>query len=547
MGTDMATGPEASADSAPVVIVGAGPTGLVTANLLGQAGIETLLLEREPDLSDEPRAVSFDDESLRCFQRAGLLPVLDGVLVPGTGTKYFGTGGRPLFYSRGPRTPPNGHPIKSPFQQPELERALRDALKNHSTVTVNFGTEVTGYSQDPLGVTVQAVRQGEPVTQRASYLLGCDGGRSSIRSLSGATLTGSSYQDKWLVLDTTENPFQYDFAVHHGDPVRPHVIISGQDGNCRYEFLLPPDFSGEASLAMAREFLAPYRQISEGQIKRARIYSFHALVADKWQQGRVFLLGDAAHMMPPFAGQGLNSGIRDADNLAWKIAAVVGGMFPAELLTTYQIERRPHAEAMVELSQRLGSVIMTRSRLKAALRDRVVAVMLRVPRTRRYLEAMRFKPLPRISAGFRFGRPNDPAGREVLGRLLPQPTVTRSDGTTVLLDEVLGDGFALLAVNPSNDELPSAILDRPVWQRLRPRLAGLRTGGSIQSVAGGPEIVTDADGLLAPLLGGLQDVMLLLRPDRFVAAVFTAGEAAAIESKLAHWLGLGDNPSPDGL
>ena len=354
-----------------ILVVGAGPTGLVSAILLGSLGVRTLVVERNPATSDEPKAVTIDDFALRALQRAGVADAIYPAILPGTGTKYYGRRGQLLAYARGDWPPRNGHPVKNPFQQPELERALLACARRFETVDVCFSTAFEALEQNSGGVTA-TLDGGERI--RCDFLLGCDGGRSTVRSVLGLNMTGSSFREPWIVIDTVNDRHDQRFAMHHGDPARPHVIVPGRDGCCRYEFLLlPGEAEQEPSFEFVRTLLAPFRPVEAREITRRTIYTFHALLAERWSVGRCFLLGDAAHMMPPFAGAGLNTGVRDADNLTWKLVMALRGSAGARLLETYEAERRPYAEAIIRLSVRLGKVMMTTSRLRGTIRDAGVA------------------------------------------------------------------------------------------------------------------------------------------------------------------------------
>ena len=387
-----------------VVIAGGGPVGLAAGNLLSSYGVRVVLVERNPSTSDEPKAISLDDESLRVLDGAGLRDDLARIIVPGTGTRYHAADGRPLFRARAAQPLRFGHPFKNPFAQPELEQALRAGLERHRLADVHFATELTDFEQYQNGVLVTVGDGGTGATDtvHADYLLGCDGGRSTVRQLLGVGMRGRSYDDPWLVVDVLADPHRERYGMHHGDPRRPCVIVPGSDGRCRYEFLLRPGEGrpGEPPpLELVRRLLAPYRDLSPDQVERAVVYRFHALIADRWQQGRVFLLGDAAHMMPPFAGQGLNSGIRDAANLTWKIADVLDGRLHETVLGSYESERRPHATATVRASERLGRVVMTTSPRLARRRDQLIGAALATPEGRAFFEQMRYRPAHQFTCG----------------------------------------------------------------------------------------------------------------------------------------------------
>ncbi|WP_262286309.1 bifunctional 3-(3-hydroxy-phenyl)propionate/3-hydroxycinnamic acid hydroxylase [Micromonospora sp. MA102] len=541
------TGDSADVD---VLVVGAGPTGLVVANLLAAAGVTVVVVEKNSTTSDEAKAISVDDESLRVFQRAGVLDVVRPVVLPGTGTRYFDRAGRRLTHARGARPLRLGHPSKSPFAQPLLETALLKALSQRPRATVRFAHELRALRQDGTGVVATVGYDGDQQSVRSTFLLGCDGGRSTVRLLTGIDMTGESYTDHWLVADTLGDPHDERYGLHYGQPDRPHVIVPGQGGRCRYEFLLRPDevpADRNPSFELIQQLVGPYRRLTPDQVERATTYTFNAVVADRWRLGRVFLLGDAAHMMPPFAGQGLNSGIRDADNLSWKLALVLRG-YPDRLLDTYEPERRPHAEAMVKHSVDLGRIVMTTKPLVALARDVVVRAMSLLPAGRRYLSEMRFRPKARYLTAATTGAAAGTAGGptdELLGRILPQPRVLMADGRIGLLDEALGDGFALLAVATGPG----------VWDAV----AGLGVLAAARRVDvilddrnpdrfTGDAGVADIDGLLQSDLAAARGRLVLVRPDRYVAAVFRPTDAAGVARNLAAAgldpSGVGDSPLP---
>jgi 3-(3-hydroxy-phenyl)propionate hydroxylase len=374
---------------------------------------------------------------------------------------------------------------------------------------------------------------GEHHQVRARYLLGCDGGRSTVREQLGIGMTGRSFDEVWLVADVTGDPHDQRYGMHHGDPERPHVIVPGRGGRCRYEFLLHPGqgAAGEPPrFELIRELLARYREITPDQVERAVNYRFHALVADRFRAGRAFLLGDAAHMMPPFAGQGLNSGIRDAANLAWKLADVLAGRLTDAALDSYEQERKPHAEATVALSARLGRTVMTTNRRLAARRDAVIATTLRTPGGRAYLEQMRYRPTQRYSAGLVL--PSNDGTAEGTGLPIGQPRAFDATTHTVrLLDEPLGPGWALVGVG-----VPSAALDAAdAWLTpLSPTVWQVAVDDRLPASAATAGLLVDVDGGLDAEFAPYRGRLVLLRPDRFVAASWLPGESPALEHHL-HW------------
>ncbi|GAA3901777.1 bifunctional 3-(3-hydroxy-phenyl)propionate/3-hydroxycinnamic acid hydroxylase [Streptomyces lacrimifluminis] len=542
--TEPPSAPQPRSPSHPqpaVLVVGAGPTGLTAAHLLGSRGVRVLLVERNTTTSDAAKAISLDDESLRTLQSAGLDEAVYPIIVPGTGTRYFGADGRPLVHARGAGDQRYGHPFKNPFAQPDLERVLCEQLRRLPDVDVRFDTRLTNLSHhsDRVRVTLRTGGEDGIVEEvDVSYVLGCDGGRSTVRDLLSIPMRGRSFPEVWLVADTLEDGHDQRYGMHHGDPERPVVIVPGRAGRCRYEFLLRPgecEAGAPPMFELVRQLLRPYREITPEQVERSVAYSFHALLADRLREGRCFLLGDAAHMMPPFAGQGLNSGVRDAANLCWKISEVWAGRAGDALLDTYDTERRPHARAVIDLSVRLGRIVMTTSRRRARLRDLLVRTAMRTPPGRRYLTEMRYRPDTRVRSGavVRLAGPH----QSLVGTPLRQPRVLRAPRHEVTrLDDVLGRGWSLLGIGVTEDDwatvtvrpgLPKATLVDVCLDDRAPRDHVGRTG------------IADADGRLDALFAGLAGHFVLVRPDRLVAAVFSPDRAESVATELTHSTGGG--------
>lgn len=519
-----------------VLVVGCGPVGLMAAALLGSRGVTTLVVERHATTSDEAKAISIDDESLRVLQRAGLAGDVYPILQPGTGTRYYGADGGLLVHAKGRRPYLLGHPFKSPFAQPDLERVVLDGVRRLPAVEVRFDTELTALETDSEKVTAHLrLADGSAATVRARYAVGCDGGRSTVRRALGIPMDGRSFDDVWLVADTVRDPHRQRYAMHHGDPVRPTVIVPGRDGRCRYEMKLDPsegEPDGTALVDLAVALVGRHRPVTADDIERCITYRFHALVARRWQEGRVFLAGDAAHMMPPFAGQGLNSGIRDVDNLTWKLEAVLRGRASPALLATYEPERRPHAEAMVDLSVRLGKVVMTSDRRVARTRDVAVRAASRLGPLRRYLAEARFKPVATYRQGFVVPAPAPVA--DLVGRMLPQPRALDAGGRLVLLDDVLGPGFALVGVACRDGAWTLA--RAPGLRHLDAHRVEVALDDTMAVDRHGRVGIADADGALEAALGRARGMLVLVRPDRFVAAAWEGGDPEAegrVEAALA--------------
>ena len=335
-----------------VLIVGAGPVGLTLANLLGSEGVATVLVERNPGCVPEPRAVALDGESLRTLQAVGLADTVLGNIRQGFVADYINGDGVQLF-TTDLTARPYGFCLQNTFDQPTLERQLLRGLSRFPCVTVSHLTELLRFEQDSDSVTA-VLRDSTGIEQRlrADFMVGCDGGRSSVRHGLGIAMTGERLPQKWLVIDTVDTHLGDEPACRfYCDPRRPAMTIIRPGAERRWEWMLVGDERGEDMLedGRIRELLAQHTDPASVEVYRKCVYSFSAVVAERFSEGRIFLAGDAAHMTPPFAGQGLNAGIRDVRNLSWKLARVLGGSLPTGLLSTYDLERREAAKAMVDI------------------------------------------------------------------------------------------------------------------------------------------------------------------------------------------------------
>jgi len=515
----------------PVVIAGAGPTGLTLAGLLARYGIDVLIVERNPQTVQEPRAVSIDDESLRTMQSVGVINELVPNLVLGYGSEYFSPGGR-RFLKVKPTTLEYGYPRRNAFRQPVLERILRHNLGRYSNATALFETEVVGFSQSENAVTVELRGADGVRSLRCDYLVGCDGSRSFVRQSLGIDMHGSTFKERWLIIDLEQTTDPTRDTKVYCNPAQPCLSLPGPNGTRRFEFML---HDGEADDdVLTPEHVAArlrlYGTDDRAVLRRKVVYTFHARMADRWRIGRVFLAGDAAHLMPPFAGQGMNSGVRDAHNLAWKLAAVASGHLGDGLLDSYEAERRDHAAEMTQLAIRMGHVMMPRGRFQALALQTFFRALALYPAARSYFAEMKYKPKPRFHRGFLLADKAAPA-KSLVGKLFPQPLVMTAGGFAPL-DDVLGDGFALVA--PPGTP-PHALADVRLGE----------TGGfPIRTVAvldkedaatvEAPAIAArDLRGELAALLADQPAGLHLLRPDRYVAAFFPLQDTKAATDAIA--------------
>lgn len=520
-------------DRHSVVIVGAGPIGLTLANLLGLLGIDTLLIERNPHTVQEPRAVSIDDESLRTMQAIGLIDAVSKGTVPGYGSDYFTPNGR-NFVTVEPKGTPYGYPRRNAFRQPALEAVLRDGLSRFDTVTVKFATTVQHFAQYPDHVLVDLIDEhGVPSQVEGDWLAGCDGASSSVREQLGIPLVGSTFDERWLIVDLTNSPARSANTHVFCDAGRPCIALPGPDLTRRFEFKLR---EGETDAEMrsahkVAELLRAHGAHPDSVVARNVVYRFHARQAKRWSDRRVFLAGDAAHLTPPFAGQGMNSGIRDAMNLAWKLAAVVRSQASHRLLESYESERRDHVDAMIQLALRMGRIMAPSNPLVGWITQSAFLAMRAIPPVSRFFSEMKYKPKPRFTDGFLI--PDDRSARtSAVGRLLPQPRVVTADGHTLLLDEIIGYRFALIGFGARSFAALDAAT-QGVWQRLD--AVRLRIGMPGEDAASVDASLEESgiDDALRALLAAYPDHVFFLRPDHYVAAVARADQMASIAAAVA--------------
>jgi 3-(3-hydroxy-phenyl)propionate hydroxylase len=546
-----------------VVISGLGPTGLTLAHLLGKRGRRVLVLEREPQFYGNARAVYTDDECMRIFQSFGVADELAAEMLTDCPVQMLLPDGSVLMQIADGRRP-FGWPPLNFFYQPYLETRLAEALARYPNVRVMRGREVTRFEQSRDSVTVHHVAsqgsrygrsgsgaQDAPSTNPASatvnarYFVGCDGGRSAVRTQLGISMAGKSFPNPWLVVDIREK--ERGSALHHlpyfsfvCDPNCPTVSCVQPDGHHRFEFMLMPGQTREymEDPATVRSYLSKYVDVDRFEILRSLVYTFNALIAERWRDGRVFLAGDAAHMTPQFIGQGMNAGVRDAFNLAWKLDAALAGSATDALLDSYQSERLPHVRNMIRTAVQMKDFVSMANPVKAFLRNALTRTAMATPGIGRYLREGTFIPQPSYAGGSYFGLPQrrrrmrpSPAGRQ-----LPQPFVKGRSGRGERLDDVLGDGFSLIGVG-TDPRKSMTEADLAGWHRLHASFVtvypfGGRPQGDAARVR--PEGLVEIEDVSGELLAWLRShghgigSVVIARPDRFVyGAVAASGLSAA--------------------
>jgi 3-(3-hydroxy-phenyl)propionate hydroxylase len=503
-------------ESVDVIIVGCGPVGAMAANLLGQHGVRTLVIEREPAPHGQSRAISVDDEAQRIFQSVGLVDELGPGFFPCRLLKYLDDELRSLAEVDFTKVDqPFGHFVGAFFQQPRLEAALRKGMARFPHVSLWQGHEVESFVQDDEGVTarVKECASEHAVTVHARYLLACDGAHSSIRRRLGLKLEGTTALEHSLAITVATTTPDPEFTAYLCGPKRRGFITRTARDEMRFDIILAPDEDLEAARRpeYVQSLIAPYLDPATVKVRSANVYSYHSRLAEKWRVGRAFLLGDAAHLMPPFLGQGLCAGMRDAANLAWKLALVLGGAADASLLDTYEQERRASVAEVIRSSDAMGRVMMTGGKVLARARNALIQLLYRLPVTGDFIRQYKVKPMMPLEQGFlvnaRRAKKDAPEGT-----YFPQPRVSLPDGSSALLDDVLGEGFAVLTRPGASLEAQreARTLAAELGARWLPVSAAERTG-SIRA-----EGVVDVEGRLGAWFARHAADLVVLRPDRYV-------------------------------
>ena len=494
-----------------VALIGLGPVGCCAAILLAEAGLRVVAIEREAEVYALPRAVNLDGEIIRAFQQVGRGQAVQDLMQtvrPDDRAGFANSKREWLFGQKSRSFGRNGWQPGNMFDQPEVESYLRTEATEHENVDALIGFEMTNFEQQPDGVQVthQPVGSDSRVTVTAQYLIACDGASSSVRKALGIGWQDLGYDHEWLVVDVVlKSGHTLDNStVQVCDPDRIHTYVATKDPFRRWEFKMLP---GETSAAMLRPetihtLIDPWTPRDTYEIRRAAVYQFHAANADRWRAGRVFIAGDAAHQTPPFLGQGMNTGMRDAINLAWKLPLVVKGIAHEALLDTYFDERAAHAHDLVAWAVSIGQLME-----HMAEQERCAREGLDPPAT----------PSDLGSSGYGQGREQPPIRAGVVmveqvsdsgsaGHLFRQPIVRSTglgarddDQAGVRFDDYMGHGFALVIKGEAQPALNAK--SRDIMQRL------------------GVKIVT-LDGLEA-IQGHFDSVFeqydaVMVRPDRLI-------------------------------
>jgi 3-(3-hydroxy-phenyl)propionate hydroxylase len=469
---------------ADVVIIGYGPVGAMLANLLGLQGISTLVLERAAEIYDLPRAVHFDDEVMRLLQTVDLAQAMQPFVHVSPGMKFVDDAGRLLLdWPRSQEVGRQGWHASYRFHQPDLERVLRQGVARWPSVTVQLRAEAFALEQerDAVMVRYEDLATGSLLRCQTRYVVGCDGARSLVRRMMDAPMEDLGFHERWLVVDALLRRPRADlgdWSVQYCNKQRPATYVRGTGDRRRWEIAVLPD-EDECTITQRTkvlELLKPWVTPEEIDLERAALYTFHSAIAPHWRSGRLLIAGDAAHLTPPFLGQGLCAGMRDAGNLGWKLARVLRGQNHDSLLDTYQTERTPHVREYIELAVRLGGLINTK------VMQAVVPGSVLDGGDAAQMTSIR----PRLGPGLAPGW-NGPSGH-----IAPQPTL--ADG--IRLDDRVGYRFAAL---------------------LKPDFAASLPAETIGQLTSREVIIVDDD---APeqqaWLRTIDAPAVLVRPDRYV-------------------------------
>lgn len=489
-----------------VTIIGYGPVGAMLAALLGAKGRKVLVVERDTDVYPLPRAVHMDHEVFRLISLVNADEAVMKISRPTTTYDFETADGDLLMGFMPPQEPaPTGYPWSNIFHQPTLEKAIRADVARHPNVEVRLGVEFISYD-DSGTESVRVTFSDDPESPiETRYLVGCDGGRSPVRRQAGIGMDDLDFNEPWVVVDVL---LKEGMDILHAasrqicDPLRPVTSIPIGHGRHRWEFMLLDDEVDQdmTSPEKLESLIAP--QLPDGittadiEVERSAVYTFHGVFAEKWRDGRVLIAGDAAHQMPPFMGQGLCSGVRDAANIAWKLDAVLSGAASDALLDTVQPEREPQIRFITETAIGMGQVVCTHDVEIARTRDADMCIGKREDR-------VTIMPgLPPVEAG---GEDSTNAG-------LP---LAKDEGLES--DAVYQPIMIVRSKDDTPDEADSSIVP------------GLHVAW-----LSGEGALSDPDGLLAEQLA--EASALLARPDKII---FGTGKANDLLASYARYLETG--------
>lgn len=518
-----------------VAIIGYGPVGAALAAYLGKLGIRTLVIEKTQDILPMPRAIALDNEALRVLQLVGLEEksfekiVIKKVKMH---SPYLGE-----FAEINTSGQVDELPRLVTFYQPELEAALRCKVQQYPHVQVATSTEFVEFQEhaDSIKLCVRG-SDGSLKWIDCKYMVGADGASSRIRELIGQAFTGQTYVEDWLIVDAGQREGKaIDHVEFICDPNRPTPHMPAPGGRERWEFMLQ---KGETREEMEqpekiRQLLTPWIDTEQLHIERKAVYRFHARCCNSFQKGRVFLAGDAAHITPPFVGQGLVAGLRDIANLGWKLAWVLQGKADERILSSYDTERRPHAKKMIELAKVMGHLVMPGNRLKAIAVHAAIKSLCRLPLSRDYLTELKIKPHNKYGKGLfikKFGKQYFAAGGQI-EQVRIKSVGNESIDNSLLSDDVLGDTFTMIGLGVD----PRLYIDSATYKQWQ------QHGGVFHAISK-VDILPHGNGWLADInqawLAKVQRPwVVIVRPDKIIVSEGKAENAQQMLKDCLQFLG----------
>ena len=442
-----------------VAVVGAGAVGLTLAGRLAQHGADVTLFESS-DARERvgSRAICMQRETLEIWARLGIgEAVAERGIQWRIGRTYFR--GRELFSVELPGATGEHFPPFVNISQSEVEERLTDRVRGLG-VEVRHGHELIGLVQDHAGVTAMFATESE-VAHRSSFLVGTDGAHSAVRHAVGIGFDGYTFDDRFLIADIrAELPFTNERHFHFDPPWNPgrQVLIHPQpDGIWRIDWQVPPETDADAEHdngGLDRRIRAVIGEETPYELVWVTGYRFSQRLADAFRAGRVFLVGDAAHVMSPFGARGLNSGIADAENLGWKLAAVVRGEAPPVLLDTDDAERRPAALANLAATEATMRFMAPHGVLRRTWRDLVLRLAPRIGWFRRRVNSGR---LAEPAAYAPSSIVSEDPGRDAPprhGSVAPDANLPGGGR----LRELLGSGYVVVVPRPSHARFPTVVV-----------------------------------------------------------------------------------------
>lgn len=549
-----------------VIIVGAGPVGLMLANLLGTYGRSAVVLETLPQLIDYPRGVGLDDESFRTIQTVGLTETVLPHTNPQHIMRIVNSRGKVMVVNN-PQTKEFGWDRKHGFIQPEVDNALYQGLARFKDIKVLFNHTVVDAVEDAESVTAiaQVTQPDGSISElkvRGQYLVGCEGGKSPTRKRMGVTFEGESPSTRWLVVDVNNDPLGTPNVFLGADERRPYVSIGLPHAVRRWEFMLH-DHESEDQVTdpdFVNELLKDHvPDPSNLEFIRRRVFTHHGRVAGTFRKGRQLIAGDAAHLMPVWLGQGWNSGMRDATNLGWKLASVLEGTAGDKILDTYTSERKEHAASMVELSMTFGRFIKITNPVGAKVRDGASAFLNLFPAVKDYFASMKFKPMPRYHSGVLVDpsdqRPGSTAAKitnklipfqtansksSPVGLMFPQPQVMTDTDGEQLLDDAIGNWWSVIVWgNDPHKVLPASSINqlKALGAKLVCVVPQTQRDYLQDRIADDVLVLGDHTGAVKKWFDDRPTPVVFLRPDKFVAGACLVQHAPATLSGILATMG----------